>query len=520
MRRPAIRADAEDRVSQLFFGRKSMLVLINGAGQRELAQAYEPIPASGLFQPDELPFEEPLDALTFTLSSLCRWLGADAYADLISLSRFPRVQVDLVPGLVNDAYKEAATTSVEIRSGHKWLTSTRNPDTYIGFEPDWDESELLLRSCALSPAQARRLAYDLAVHRALKNQFLVVPRIAGIWERRSYRSLVESGLCGVSDAFALAGAKARMYTAVPVLVRPRVTSSVNVGMWRDQTATRRAWALQLALGGALDPAASPDEAQSADRLFAIRDLLVDALASRDAIYRLTRVDATEEPSFGQARRPQPGVRGNDLHELLRYHALALLSQAFAITDNVAQVVVARCAVVERGAQRAGFATLVSEDRPEWAKSGTAGEAVDAIRAHPDTPYLLAVRDVRNRFVHHAGVPSARVRFHPDYPKPPVPGVFAMWLMRDEAEGDPTWDAFAQRSDFVQDRLAVTTYLRLADEVWEAVIASLNATLTNFSWRSTLWAANTPAEREYQRERRLWRSPLHPALWRFETKLAI
>lgn len=355
MTEETFRAQAEDKVSQLFFGRKSLLVLANGAGQEQLARAYEPRPASGPFQPDELPFEDPRDPLTLTISSLCHWLEPPLYSDLVSLGRFPEVRVDLVPGLGNAGYKEVATTSVKVIDNHRWLVSSRDSSTEIGFEPHAEDVVPLMESCGFTLAAARRLTYDIAVHRALQNQFLVVPGHCGVWERRRFRWLVDLGVGTVSAAFGLTGAKARMYTSVPVPVRPGVTSSVNVGMWRDQTAIRQAWALQQALGGALRPNGPADERAVTDRLLGIRDLLVDALVARDAIYRLTRVDATQVPSASKGRRPQPGVRGNDLHELLRYHALAILNQAFAISDNLAQVVVGRCSVTAKGADRIGFA---------------------------------------------------------------------------------------------------------------------------------------------------------------------
>jgi hypothetical protein len=515
-----LKAESFSNPSMLFYGLHTALLLVNGLGQKELAPAYDPRPARGnvMLQPTGDPFEDPHRALRLTLASDCRWLDPRTYEDLVKLSAYPNVAVDLVPGLPSLGYDSAhvATASVNPRSGRDVVvvTTPRRPNaSSSGVRPHGGD-EALRRTLHITRAEARRLLLDLAVHEALGNDYIVSD--VGVRARNDRRLSWPNqvGFCTATEAFGLVGAKARMFSSVPIDVwPPRSSMGVNVGMWWDQAAMTSAWGVRRALGGALSPGASPEERATRNHLLAIRSLLKDALVARDEVFRLTRRDSGAKEQRRYAREASPGAHGNDLLQLLRYHAVTMLDHVFALTDNLTWVVVRRTGTQIDREHEVGLGSLVGERKKPWARKGALGQVSARLEASHELPYLLAARRLRNASVHREGVPYGAVHFEPR-PSPPLDRIFALWLDPDEWD-DVIRREIGARADLAQPGMVVVvTFLRLVDELWASVVAFLNEALTLFPWSSSRWARGHESHDQVARMARAWAGSRQRLLFRF------
>ena len=369
-----------------------------------------------------------------------------------------------------------------------------------------------------SPAESLRLCRDIAIHDGLGNDYLVSTITTRVRAARG-KWLDQFGFCTPEEALGLAGSKARMYEAVPIRVFPPSSSmSTNVGRWRDQAAMWAAWSVRRALASALDPSASASERAAAPPLHAIRSLLVDALVARDAVFRLARREAAVRTATSSAGKPNPGTRGNDLVQLLWYHSVNLLDHVFSITDNLAWVAVRHTGASGfKSKGEVGFAAIAGTGKRVWARTGDLGKVTGQLDLSPELAFILALRRLRNATVHQDGVPHGVVFWDPPRSSS-VQRVMGVWLLKTDW-GTEVFDAVASRSDYVDGDLAVSTFLRLADEAWTAVTRLLNDALTLLPWSDGAWLRGDPAVREAGP----WESPWHDgtqrALFRLQRRRA-
>lgn len=510
-------AEASSGPSILLYGLHNALLLVNGLGQAELAPAYDPRPRRrNTSRHGGDPFEDPNRALHLTIASDCRWLGEDALEEVVRLGGYPNVTVDLSPGLPTFDYSHAhSVTAKVVRSGvqHVEVRTTRLPTTVASGILPSGGADALRRVLGISAAEAQRLAIDVAIHEGLGNDYLV--SALGVRARAVRRAgwPNQVGFCSPEEASGLVGAKSRMYEIVPLDIYPPASHvNVNVGRWRDQAALWSCFGLRRALAGALGPDAISEETATVGHLLAIRALLVDALIARDAVYRLTRHDAIEERTNPFSEAPVPGARGNDLTQLLRYHAVTMLNHVFSITDNLSWVAVRRTGAQIDREYEVGLAALVGPRKKTWAKVGPLGKVSQAMEASPDLSYILAVRTLRNASVHREGVEYGSVEFRPP-PSPPLRRVLAFWLDSD-AWNRAIMREVGDRAELNTDEVVIVSFLRLVDELWRAVVNFVNHGLSTLEWSSGDWIRGEPEYKRMLRPEVAWRGPRQPLMFRF------
>lgn len=548
--RPAPGAGVRDGVSIALHGLHHGLILIDGAGRDEFAAAHDPVPA--LAHP-ELgtrgvsgdPFDDPARPLVLTLASDCADLPERLYLDLLSLSRYPGVNLSLVSGLKDYGYDsvlrlewaEGEQRGSEVRQieseGRRRddafaafdgvaPTSIRRPRAHASIWPQPGLIEAVGHMFDAPIDTARRVAREAMAHKTLGNDYIVSPTLVQARRNRIAGWPNELGACTVDEAFALAGLKSRMYAAVPLGAEPNGLVSQSTGLYRDLAVTHFGPRLWRAIGSALGPDALADEAACSDRLLAVRSRLSDLLIARDEILKLGRRDALG-PAWGRPfdQGPVSGASGDEVWRHMAYHMMSALNALTAIADNLAWVVQLRSGRHPADDDRtSGFVRLITERRLV-SGNDVLRPVVECLQRFPWTGLLVGMLRLRNAFAHREGIDFGPVSTE-TMTIPMTREAAGLWIGpeavgRSVRTGEIELDPFAALCDvatFVGDtQLAVWTFPRLIDVVVAAAFSVSNEMLRLPPWRSSRrWLFESPVYVSEHWKRRLWRANLQPRLF--------
>lgn len=79
---------------------------------------------------------------------------------------------------------------------------------------------------------------------------------------------------------------------------------------------------------------------------------------------------------------------------------------------------------------------------------------------------------------------------------------------------PWYQGLLSAAEYFDSGILVITFLRLVDELWEAIVGLLNRSLSQYSWSSPNWLKNEPdTYRSWRQQKAIW-SPMHDGLWGF------
>jgi hypothetical protein len=282
---------------------------------------------------------------------------------------------------------------------------------------------------------------------------------------------------------------------------------MNVGLWQDLALQNFVPPLRRAIAGSLNPDAPTWQAKASNHLLAIRAGLRDILIARDAVYRLIRSDGLplrRRPSFPSDQdQPEAGARGNDLMQLLAYHTVAALNLAYSISDNMMLILRWKTGLAETGKHSRGFTKELIEPRKPLR------QVAMQLLKEDSCSRLIALREVRNRWIHEAFVLHGRLLFHPTGTR--FPEMSVIWLEKDDYRPEH-WATLRGMSRIAMDDAAVVTFDGLMDHLWTSTVATLEAVLGLIEWSDDRWLLDDEAWRDYLRSYAGWDRALHRAFW--------
>ena len=479
-----------------------MHLLLIGVGAQELLGSYDPRPRGRKdWREENDPFDDPGRPLRLAIGTDVARGDPDTWQRLLRLAQLPHVELHLMPGI--HASGSGVIRETEFPGDISWLGITNASRPLLSQHPGRTANASQSLAEVMFPelgAMAPRLVFEGELHEEIGTDFLVSDALAAQRGRRSGWWVRQHGICTTREAFRLGGTKARMYAAAPVLFQKWGTTTMNVGLWRDRALMRFLPILQMALYSVHGPDCQSWERGSAEQLLAIRALLLDLMIARDAVFRLVRSDASRPVYGGRrlGRDPQPGAQGNDLLQLLAYHALAALNHLFAASESLSEVMVNWCAVA-RGRRRMGFRDFVAGRAKPLARSAAAINLRGQLLSMPETNDALVLRDIRNLWVHQDGVELGRIGLDPK-PQGSLE-MFGLWLTRDRFEGD--WGVLTRMSRYADAGLAVLSFDDLLDSAWRVSLGLIGGVLAKLDWSSMDWIRADEDWREHQRFARGW-----------------
>jgi hypothetical protein len=516
--------EARSDASFAMHGKHSMLVLMGMAGHT-LYRTVDPRPARRRSWSRDVgdPFWDPERPLRLTLASDMRWAGSDLDA-LTKMSRLPGIEIHAMPGVDDRGFESIGRIRVSKTAPHFLAGSSRSKSqSAVYLHPEWLNDQMPL-SLVLGVA-GKRLNIDLEVHESLGFDYLVTRHADLIRTDKRLGAYTRYGTCTPLEAWRMVGAKATMYRQIPIYVEPRSISTVNVGMWRDVAVRNLVPSLQRTIEAALGPLALDWQRQSVAHLSAIRARLVDLLVARDDCFRLMRRDALDidelrRPSlFDREETPPTGPLGNDLLQLLSYHAYAALNHTFAISDNLAWILSAYAGMALKPDDRLGLGRLLYP--PKGQEGNRQLRSLRALlKDRSDTQEMLTLRQIRNLAMHRDGMEQGAILLHEE-------GLGqlgqrlrgsndlefqALWVLA--RENPDLYHRLASMADFASPELRVLTFRTLIDRALSSTAGVLKAALDELPTARSDWLKKEDEYRRFAADDRVWRSSRHDRLWGF------
>lgn len=503
---------------------KHIMLLLHGMDGHPLYRCIDPAPArDALRVPDGDPFWDTGRPLRLALASDIRWAQREREL-LVRLSVFPGVEVNAFPGVDDGGFKTVRRIFIR-EKGPELLAGTEGSRTqYAAYlNPAWLSDGMPLP--AVFGTAGKRLSLDIELHESIGFDYLVSTYTAAVRENSRLAAYHRRGLCTPEEALRMVGAKAAMYRFLPIYARPGYTATLNVGMWRDEAVMGLVPALQLALQGALAPNAVHWQKASVGHLSAIRSRLVDLLVARDDCFRLLRRDALDSEEVRRrghdfsASEPATGPLGNDLLQLLAYHAFAALNYSFAIGDNLAWIMLWYAGVPLNEDDRVGFPAFLN--RKEWRSNGRVQTLRALLAALPETEELLTLRDVRNLAMHRDGMENGRVvarveELHEMGRR--VRGrndleFFGLWVL---GQGNRRlYNRMESLADYSSPEIRVVTFRTLVERTLVSTTRVLATALGALPPGDPNWIRTEEGYREFASRRRMWSSDRLKLLWGFQ-----
>jgi hypothetical protein len=509
-----------ESASLLFYGLHKALLFVDGVAVRAFRPSHDPIPtaASSMLprqpQPGD-PFLEVSRPLVLTLSY--EWRESPSkLKDLLSLSTLPGVVVVVANGVPTMGYDvEVMSWSVDgsiIRAEIQPQTSEGadlarmrahfdGPSVVRSAELHRSATAQLMgggtqdadRALGVPQDQAALALYEGQAHEALGYDYIVSPTLVRARRHPRKAWFNQLGACSFREAMALAGAKARLYRSIPLVMEPHSQFMINTGLWLEMAVQHFVPTLQSAIKASLAPSASPEEAATAPHLLAIRSRLTDYLIARDALFRLGRSEALG-PLWVRPfdSRPAAGAGGNDRIALQMFHFTAALEAAFSVLDNLAWTFAKRDGNSDE-TYGVGFNALVAARRqgaPAWLRGSDVLTAARAISASASVAAVLGARQVRNAVVHSDGIHFGAIDWHPAFDAP-IDGLSGFWLskslLRDTnlVDGSTacTFDAIRAAVEFDGGDMAAGTFFKFVTELWFDLVTVVSDAVRAVEWPS-------------------------------------
>jgi hypothetical protein len=518
---------AVDNRSVYLYGMHPLLVLADGSGYEAIIKALLPRPqaAESMARRQTYgrdPFSDPDRPLTFTLASDLAASSARQLRQMLDLSRLRHIQVDAIPPVEVEGWDAAGRVAFKKVERGIEITTTRHPDQvywdWYGDPHSDDVAPLLAQQTGLSSQVAAELALDLAIHKALGNDYLVSPVLA------AYRATApfwgeREGTCTIEEALFLAGLKSRLYRTAPLHVDARISFWTTTGSVYDGAAMDLSRPLRSALAGSLSPTASHEESQCIDHLIAIRSRLRDLLVYRDELGRLERreVLGKDWPRAVERDGSVSGGTGNDLVFRVDYHVTAALNAFTTILDNLAWVVSARERLSVTNARAVGFDRLIEATKP-FGQTKASATLAKHVTADALLQQGLALRVLRNIVDHRTGFSYGWVMSVRDQTWQ-GPEMLSVWIPRDEPRFGMPDGTERPAAEALEDlaTVAIPELLILRPRVLvEACVASASAVvsliLRLYPWQSRAWLYQDPQYRQREWTQHHHRGRWHRGLW--------
>jgi hypothetical protein len=225
-----------------------------------------------------------------------------------------------------------------------------------------------------------------------------------------------------------------------------------------------------------------------------------------------------QPERGRRRtsfddEPRTGAFGNDLLDLIDYHAVAALNHLFAATESLGAILLNR-AGLDLGF-RPSFGEVLMPVRDKRLKKAKALEAYRAVLlSEPAVRLAMLLRKIRNQWVHHDGIDTGRVGFEPRSRDAREP--FALWITVERFA--PEWPVVRSYARYSDTAIAVFPFDDLMTLTWRAASECVTLVLDLLEWPTAEWLASDEEwKREWQEAVWGWDRHLQRLLWGLPTE---